>query len=581
MYNRKKKCIIKSVVIFQNNRKGGLLVKKSKLSLLLILTLVLSMFLSACAGKKDNAKDNAANEKAPEQVLNVLESAEIPGMDSAMAEDVLSFTMLNAVNEGLYRLDPNQKVIPGVADGKPVANEDKTVYTIKLKKTAKWSNGDPVTANDFVYAWQKGIDPKNASPYGPYFMAGTIKNAADIADGKLPASELGIKAKDDHTLEISLEKPIPYFESYIAFQIFYPQNQKFVEAQGADYAKDAAHILYNGPFKLTKWDGPQATEWTLEKSDSYWDAKSVSLKTINFNVSKDPQAAANAFEAGETDITPRLAQPAIISQYEGSKNLVRYLEPSIFWLKFNEKNPALANANIRKALALSVDKKALTDDVLANGSIPANFIVPKDFTSFNGKDFRATAKSYLKTDKEKAKEFWEKGLAELGQKEITFTYVGQDTETSKLTDAFVKDQLEKNLPGLKLNLEAVPFKIRLDREDKQEYDLLFGGWGPDYSDPMTFMDLWTSDSQQQHMSYVNPKVDELINSSKTDLAAKPADRWKALQEAEGLILEDAALAPMYQRSVNLLVSDKVKGFAHHAIGADFSYQWIKIVNPEK
>lgn len=561
--------------------------KKSKLSLLLVFSLVLSMFLAACSGggDKDTGKGktegnkNAGKEEqlADKQELNVLESAEIPTMDSVMAEDVMGFTMLNATNEGLYRLDADQKVVPGVADGMPTYNDDKTVLTIKLRKDAKWSNGDPVTAHDFVYSWQRAINPDTASPYGPYFMMGKIKNATEISEGKAKLEDLGIKALDDYTLEITLVRALPYIESYITFQLFYPQNQKFVEAQGADYAKDAAHLLYNGPFKMTKWDGPTATEWVLEKNETYTNAKDVTLTKINFNVSKDPQASANAFTAGETDITPKLAQAAILSQYEGSDELLRYQEPSIWWLKMNEKNPALKNKNIRKAIALSVDKKALVDDVLANGSIEADFLVPKGFAFLDGKDFRDTAGQWSKTNKEEAKKYWEKGLAELGVKEVAFTYVGQDTETAKTTDAFIKDQLEKNLPGLKLTIESVPFKIRIARENKYEYDLLMGGWGPDYADPMTYMDLWITGGEQQHMDYSNPEFDKLIKAASEDLVDKPQERWKALQDAEKILLEDdAAIAPLYQRSVNLLINPKVKGFAHHAFGADYSYQWIKI-----
>jgi oligopeptide transport system substrate-binding protein len=548
------------------------------------------MFLAACSsggtkdeGKKKDGKKTGTEEKlAAEQVLNVLESAEIPSMDSVMSQDVVSFTMLNATNEGLYRLDPDQKVIDGVADGKPVANADGTVYTIKLKQDVKWSNGEPVTAKDFVYAWQRAINPKTASPYGPYFMEGKIKNATDIAEGKKPVTDLGIKATDDYTLEISLENPLPFFDSFITFPLFYPQNQKYVESQGKDFAKDASHMLFNGPFKMTKWDGPQGTEWVLEKNDTYWNAKDVTLTKINFNVSKDPQASANAFEAGEADISPKLAQPAIISQYEGSPDLLRYVEHTVFWLKFNEKNPVLKNVNIRKALALSIDKDAFVKDVLANGSKAANFIVPTEFTSLNGKDFRADAGTYLAPNKDEAKKYWEKGLAELGKKEITFNYVGQDTETSKVSDAYIKDQIEKTLPGAHVDLKAVPFSVKLEKEDKQEYDILFSGWGPDYLDPMTFMDLWLSDGGQQHMSYNNPKVDELIHSAQTTLATKPDERWKALQDAEKIVLDDdAALAPMYQRAVNILVNKKVKGFAHHAFGPDYSYQWIKILDTQK
>jgi oligopeptide transport system substrate-binding protein len=544
------------------------------------------MFLAACTGggdknegtDKNEGKNDAGSEQlADEQVLNVLESAEIPSMDSVMSQDVLSFTMLNATNEGLYRLDADQKVIPGVAEAAPTYNDDKTVITIKLRQDTKWSNGDPVTAHDFVFAWQRAIDPKVAAPYGAYFMEGKIKNASEIVAGKAKLEDLGIKAVDDYTLEITLVRALPYIESYLTFPLFFPQNKKFVEAEGDKFASDATHLLFNGPFKMTKWDGPTGTEWVLEKNADYVNAKDVTLEKINFNVSKDPQASANAFTAGEADITPKLAQAAILSQFEGDPALLRYQEPSIWWLKLNEKNPALKNVNIRKAIALSVDKKALTEDVLANGSIAADFLVPKGFSFLDGKDFRDTAGTYLSTNKEEAKKLWEQGLKETGLKEVSFTYVGQDTETSKVTDAFIKDQLEKNLPGLKITIEAVPFKIRIAREDAEDYDLLMGGWGPDYADPMTYMDLWVTDGGQNHMSYSNPEFDKLIKSASEELVAKPQERWKALQDAEKILLEnDAAIAPLYQRSVNLLINPNVKGFAHHAFGPDYSYQWIKI-----
>jgi oligopeptide transport system substrate-binding protein len=544
------------------------------------------MFLAACSGggeknegtDKNEGTNNAGQEElADEQVLNVLESAEIPSMDSVMSQDVLSFTMLNATNEGLYRLDADQKVIPGVAEAAPTYNDDKTVITIKLRQDTKWSNGDSVTAHDFVFAWQRAIDPKVAAPYGAYFMEGKIKNASEIVAGKAKLEDLGIKAVDDYTLEITLVRALPYIESYLTFPLFYPQNKKFVEAEGDKFASDASHLLFNGPFKMTKWDGPTGTEWVLEKNADYVNAKDVTLEKINFNVSKDPQASANAFTAGEADITPKLAQAAILSQFEGDPALLRYQEPSIWWLKLNEKNPALKNVNIRKAIALSVDKKALTEDVLANGSIAADFLVPKGFSFLDGKDFRDTAGTYLSTNKEEAKKLWEQGLKETGLKEVSFTYVGQDTETSKVTDAFIKDQLEKNLPGLKITIEAVPFKIRIAREDAEDYDLLMGGWGPDYADPMTYMDLWVTDGGQNHMSYSNPEFDKLIKSASEELVAKPQERWKALQDAEKILLEnDAAIAPLYQRSVNLLINPNVKGFAHHAFGPDYSYQWIKI-----
>ncbi|MDR4945921.1 peptide ABC transporter substrate-binding protein [Neobacillus cucumis] len=554
--------------------------KKAKLSLLVTSALAASLVLGACSGGSSSSSKkptSSAGQLADKQVINVLESAEIPTLDSVMNQDVLGSEVLSQVNAGLYRWDQTgKKVIPDIADGEPQYNADKTVLTIKLRKDAKWSNGDPVTAKDFVYSWQRGIDPKTASPYVPYMMDGKIKNATEIINGKAKPEELGVKAIDDNTLEVDLVRPLPYIDSLLTFTSFYPQNQKYVEQQGADYAKDASHLLYNGPFKLTKWDGPAAESWTLDKNADYWDSKNVTLQQVNFNVVKDPQAAVNAYSAGQADITGRLASSAIISQYQGSKDLVQYLEPSMWWLKMNENNPVLKNVKIRKAIATAIDKKAYTNNVLANGSIEADFIVPKEFAYNNGKDFRKGQDAYLKTDKTQAKKLWQEGLKELGKTSVTFTMVGQDTETAKKEDAFIKDQLEKTLPGLTVNIQSVPFKIRIDREDKQDYDLLHAGWGPDYADPMTFMDLFLTGGGQNHMSYSNPQYDKLVKDAQTTLAAKPDERWKALQDAEKILLEDdAALAPLYQRTVNILVNPKVKGLQHNAY-SDYSFQWIKV-----
>ncbi|MBP1079624.1 oligopeptide transport system substrate-binding protein [Bacillus capparidis] len=547
------------------------MLKKSKFSLLLALALVFSLVLSAC-GYGGSSEDSG--DKKQEAVI--LESAELPDMDSVKATDTVSFTTLNNVMEGLYRMDQNQEPIPAIADGEPEVNEDKTVYTFKLRDT-KWSNGDPVTANDFVYAWQRSLDPKTESDYGPYMMSGKIKNADKVYAGKAKPSELGIKAIDDKTLEITLEKPIPFIESLLAFPTFYPQNQKFIEEKGDNYAKNAENLVYNGPYTLAKWEGSQATTWQYAKNDQYWDKDNVSMNKITFNVSKDPQAAANAFEAGEADVTPKLSTAAVLEKYQDDNRKVQWLEPTIFWLKMNQKNEALANENIRRAIAMSFDKEALVNDVLQNGSVPAYYEVPQDFVKDeSGKDFRENG-DFLKMNKEEAKKLFAQGLKELGQSEVTINYLGDDTESAKTIASYMKDQLEGTLDGLTLNIQSVPFATRIDRDTSENYDLQVAGWGPDYLDPITFSDLFITDGGNNHMNYSNKKYDQLINDAQNKLADKPEERWATLQEAEKVLLEeDAALAPIYQRSSNVLVSDKLEGFTYHLVGPEYSYKWLKV-----
>ncbi|MBU7591031.1 peptide ABC transporter substrate-binding protein [Metabacillus halosaccharovorans] len=562
--------------------------KKSKYFLLLALTLVLSMFLAACNGGGDTGKetDTGGDEGTTEaeQKITALESTAIPSMDSVMAQDTVSFTTMNNVMEGLYRLDPNQEVVEGMAEGEPEVSEDGTVYTFKLRD-AKWSNGDPVTAQDFVYAWQRAIDPANASPYGPYMMDGKIKGAAEISAAGAEKKEydlntLGVKAIDEKTLEVTLERPIPYFQSLMAFPTFYPQNQKFVEEQGDNYAKTAENLVYNGPFVLSDWGGSTASEWTYTKNEDYWDAETVKLETVQWNVLKDSQASANAFETGEADVTGKLSSD-IVPQYEGDERMVNWLEPTIFWLKFNQKeNEALKNTDIRKALAQAINKEDFVNSVLNNGSIIANYAVPSEFVKNEetGKDFREiNGNELLPYDVDAAKASWEKGLAALGTDTVEVRYLGDDTESAKKVAEYVKNQLETNLPGLTIKVESVPFSVRLDRENSQDYDIQMAGWGPDYLDPMTFSDLWLTGGGNNKMDYSNEKYDQLVKDAQTTLAQKPVERYEALAEAERILLEeDAAIAPMYQRSSNVLVNENVEGFTYHLVGPEYSYKWASV-----
>lgn len=296
------------------------------------------------------------------------------------------------------------------------------------------------------------------------------------------------------------------------------------------------------------------------------------------NVSKDPQAAANAFEAGEADITPKLSTAAVLEKYQDDNRKVQWLEPTVFWLKMNQKNKALANENIRRAIALSFDKEALVNDVLQNGSVPAYYEVPQDFVKDeSGKDFREGNGDLLKTNKEEAKQLFAKGLEELGQSEVTISYLGDDTESAKTIAAYMKDQLEGTLEGLTIDVQSVPFATRLDRDTNEDYDLQVAGWGPDYLDPITFSDLFITDGGNNRMNYSSEKYDQLLSDAQGKLANSPEERWAALQEAERVLLEeDAALAPIYQRSSNVLVSDQLEGFTYHLVGPEYSYKWLKV-----
>lgn len=553
--------------------------KKKKLSALLAFLLLLSAFAYGCGSSSD---EGSGDEASSNQELRVLTSSEIPTMDSVMATDATSFTMLSNVNEGLYALDQDNNLVPAVADGEPEVNAEGTEFTVTLKEDAVWSNGDQVTAHDFVYAWQKAIDPETASTYGPYMMGGKIAGAKEITEAAsagetYDVTTLGVEALDNQTLVVKTAAvmTVDFFKGLMAFGTFLPQNQAFVEEQGENYATSADTLLSNGPFKMASWSGTTATEWTVEKNEDYYDADSVSLTKITFNVSKDSQSAVNAFESGEVDITSKLSSD-IVPQYEDDERLVSWLDPRLSWLKLNEDNEYLANENIRRAIAIAFNKDDLVADVLNNGSVAANYVVPADFVKDeDGNDFRDANGDLLTYDAEAAKQYWEQGLQELGVTEITLSLLGSDTDEAKKVDQYLKAQLETNLEGLTIEITDVPFAIRIDREITQDYDIVNSGWAPDYLDPISFSDLWVTGGENNNMSYSNPAYDELI--AKAEQTTDTAEKWSYLQEAERIVLEeDAAVAPIYQQSYNILVADYVEGFTHHSVGTEYSYKYISI-----
>lgn len=569
--------------------------KRNKMLLLLALSFVLSVILAAC-GSDDKAKENASSgaddnknteqdtksEPDAEQVLNLMESAAIPSVDSAIVEDAVGFNVLNNVNEGLYRLNLENVAEPAMAAEEAVVSEDGLTYTFKIRD-AKWSDGTPVTAHDFVFAWQRAIDPATGSPYGPFMMSGVIKNATAISEGTMDKSELGVVAEDDKTLVVSLERPVPYFLSLMSFGTFYPQKEEFVTAKGDAYATNSDSLLYNGPFILTEWDGT-GDSWVYKKNEHYWDAENVSLETINVNVVKDSATAVKLYNDGKKDRAGVSGDLAL--QYANHEEAVLQPDTGVFYFKFNQerdgKETPLANVNIRKAIAKAFQKEDLADVVLANGSMAANYFVPKNFAyDESGKDFRELSGDHLVYDVEEAKSYWKKGLEELGVSELELEILGGDTELSKKMDEYFKAQLEKNLEGLKITLKEVPFSVRLELDSNQDYDIQVSGWSPDFQDPISFLDLFVTDSTNNLMSFSNAEYDELIAASKEELALDPKARFEAFAKAEKILLEEeAAIAPIFQRGLIQLEKPYFKDLGIHPFGADYSYKWAYISGKE-
>lgn len=548
--------------------------QKKKLSIFLVLMLMVSTILAACGGGSSDSNDSGQtsdNGGGENNVLNLTETQDIPSMDSALATDAVSFNTLNSVMEGLYRLGEDDKAVEGMADGEPQISEDGKTWTIKLRD-ANWSNGEPVTANDFVFAWRKALNPDTAAEYA-YIMY-DLKNAAAVNAGEMTPEELGVKAVDEKTLEIQLENPVPYFKELLTFATFYPQNEAYVTEQADQFGLEADTVLYNGPFTMTEWK--HEDQFVLQKNPEYWDAENVQLETVNTKIVKDTQTDVNLYESGELDRVKLSAE--FVDKYKEEEGFQTIKEASVFFLRLNQSsNDVLKNADARKAIAMGFDKTGITDSLLNNGSVPADYLVPAEFVQGpDGKDFRETAGSYLETDQAAAAEHWAKAKEALGQDAVELELLSYDDDVSKKITEYLKEQLETNLEGLTVNIKLQPFKQKLDLESSMNYEASLAGWGPDYPDPMTFIDMFVTDGAHNQSGYSNPQVDKLVQDAKTTLLTDEQARWDALVEAEKLMLEDAAFAPVYQRARAYLTKPAMEGVLYHKFGADYSLKWTSV-----
>ena len=542
---------------------------KKILAMLSITTLAFSF--TACGGgtSTPNAGATAENTSAAGDPLKVHIDVEVASMDPQVAVDGTSFEVLAAVTEGLYSLDADGSAIPAMAD-KVEKSEDGLTYTVTLKD-AKWSNGTPVTANDFVFAWRRLVDPKTASEYA--FMGGIagLKNADDISAGKVSPDQLGVTAKDDKTLVIELDTPVPFFESLMAFPSFFPVNEEFYNKCGDKFATTVDTILCNGAFKVTSYE-PAATTINLEKNADYWDADKVKLSGIQYQVIKDSQQAMLAYQNGDLDVATLSGEQ--VEQFQADPEFQSIMAGYLWYISPNLKTPGLENENLRKALALSYDKDAIVNNILKDGSIKADFAVPTLLaTGPDGKDFRDGTDTYLSTDKAKALEYYDKAKAELGKDSFSYTMIVEDTESAQNVAQFIQAEIQKTLPGVTINIETMPKKNRVERMQEGTFELGLTRWGPDYADPMTYLDMWTTDSPNNYGFWSNAEFDQIIQSAKKgELALDVNARWDALKKAEKMVMDEAVIFPVYQKGNAVMIKKNVSGIEFHSVAINRVYK---------
>lgn len=342
-------------------------------------------------------------------VVNINIGTEPPDMDPQTTTDTVSFQLIGHTFEGLTRLDKDGKAMPGIAKDWDIS-EDGLTWTFNLRDDAVWSNGDPVTAHDFEYAWKRALDPELASQYA-FIVYDHIENGLEYYSGEAKEDEVGVKALDDTTLEVKLVNPAPYFDTLVAFGTFMPLNEKYHESVGDKYAADADKMIYNGPFVMSTWD--HDSKVVLEKNPDYWNADEIKLETINCAMIKDSNSALNKFLTGELDMVGIPGTQREQVQKEGYE-LLHYADGSSWYFLFNLEDEILANANIRKALTNAIDRKTFVEKVVQNDSDVGLGFVPPVMPGKSGSYREEVGDLFKDNDIKAAKEYLEKGIEELG-----------------------------------------------------------------------------------------------------------------------------------------------------------------------
>ncbi|EEF92680.1 ABC transporter, substrate-binding protein, family 5 [Catenibacterium mitsuokai DSM 15897] len=529
---------------------------------LLALTTAAGM-LAGCGSKTDTDTFRFAND------------TDIVGMDSTVVDDAMSFNAITAITDGLTTVDVKGNTIPGIAKSWDVSNNGLT-YTFHLRD-AKWANGDKVTAQDFVYSWHRII--KNAGNYA--YMLGSegasIKNADSLINLGTAATDeqlntLGIKATDDKTVVVDLEKNVPYFVGLMSFPCYFPQNQKFVEKCGKNYATKPEYILGNGAYKMTKWI--KGNKATFTKNDKYYDAKSVKTKNLEMYLVQDPKTAAQNFDNGKVDYAT--INSTLVDKYKGEDTFKAIREGYLAYLICNFKADTTANKNLRHALSYAINRKDLCDNILKDGSQPATGFVPAQLCkSPSGKDFREESGKYVDYDVKKAQEYLDAAKKELGTDTITVDLLyGTDESPMDTFAEYLQGSFTK-LKGLKVNMVATVKKDRIyNREASGNFQIACTRWAPDYADPTTFLNVLASSNSNNYGKWENAQYNSLLKQAQNETDVNK--RWNELLEAEKVMMDDMPNIPVVQTGTAALQAKNVKGLVHNTVSTPYVFKYVTL-----
>ena len=506
---------------------------------------------------------------------------EPPSMDPTKQADQISSIWLTHIFEGLMTYDKNGDVVPGAAEKVEVSADAKT-YTFTIRKTAKWHDGKPVTAKDFEFAFQRLVDPAYASEYSFIAETAHITNASAIIKKTADKSTLGAKALSDTVFEVKLDNPVTFFPSLMAFNTFFPIRKDMVEKHGDKFATNIESLIGNGPFKLTKWQ--KEASMRVEKASTYWNAASIKINAIESPVLvKDAGANYNMFRAGGIDIMAPsgLDQERLKLAQKDKLAIKSFNDGAVFYFEPNQvEGKIFANLKLRKAVSLALNRREYVNKISAIPGDKTGLGLVPDYMpgAKKGSTYRKEAPIALKDgDMAAAQKLVKEYLAETKQAKVpSFTILAGDSSSAKRDSEYFQQYLSKVL-NTEIKVDSVPFKTRIQKMKDGQFDIVLAGWGPDYMDAMTFMDLFTSWNENNRGKFNSKEFDDLIK--KSQVSADPVERVNLFKKAEQiLIVDQVGVIPYYQRARAFVTADGLQGVRRAQVGADVDFRFASWSN---
>lgn len=497
--------------------------------------------------------------------VTLLLRTEPPQLDSTRATDSVSISVLGHVMEGLLRFDENNQLAPGVAERWEIREDGATFW---LRPDARWSDGVPVTAHDFVFAWRTAISPATASEYA--FILYPVKNGESINSGNLPVEALGVRAVNNQTLEVEFEQPLAYFEELVAFSTYHPIREDFYHSREGRYGADVDDLLYNGPFEMTLW--VHGAHVRLEKNPDYWDRERIRLNVIDMPYfTTDATSALNLFKDGKVAVVDYLGAEQLNEVLQQRWQLKRFGDGSVWFLAFNfSPDRITSNWHLRKALQLVTDPSELVNRVIKlPGNLPGESLFPVWLQGVNTFFRQEHPVPKIELNLEAAREHLEIAMEELGLDNPPSIALLVDDSPGAAKQAEYFQNLYGSQLGLDIRIDRQIFKQRLAKMQNQDFDLAVYGWGPDFADPLTFGELFASWNPNNNGRFNNTEYDESVRLAQSSL--NPQTRMEAFARQQEILIEEVALIPNYERGRVYITDRRLQGVVRRAVGPDPDY----------